>query len=253
MDPFRFIHDLGITNGGNSRDKEWKNFESLTYLRYLYTVLCLKKKKYQFNSSTNFKYQNKKKSGYGSTVTIATAMAERKMGRAWELIITELLSNPLQLQITFGNLPDGMQLHYFDKTSNKYVPNPSLNNDLAPYNSKFMTGGVHCTVAGMAQFIKYNLRAQNFSKVFDLAQYQTPVTNADKGGLFLGSEPNNEPLNHNGATGSSLADLDIYPHSGRGFSVMMNCGGDKDDATWDAIKEMMQELKNIQKDWETIK
>lgn len=252
-DPFRFIQDQGITNGGNSRDKEWKNLESLMYLRYLYTILCLKKKKFIYNSNKNLQYQNKAKSGYGSTITICTAMAERKMGRAWELIMTELLFDPLSLQITFGNLPNGMQFHHYDETMSKYVPSPWLNNDLAPYNSKFMTGGIHCTVAGMSQYIKYNLKTQNYSQVFDVNQYQMPVTDATKGGLFLGGGANNEPLNHNGATGSSLANLHIYHHSGRGFSVMMNCGGGPQGAdTWAAMDEMMQELKNIHNNWEQI-
>lgn len=252
-DPFRFIQDLGTNYGGNSRDKEWKNYESLMYLRYLYTVLCLKKKKYQFNSTKNLAYQNKAKSGYGSTVTICTAMAERKMGKAWELIMTELLFNPVQLQITFGKLPDGMQFHHYDEPTGKYIPTPWMNNDLAPYSSKFMTGGIHCTVAGMAQFIRYNLRALNYAQVFDVAQYQAPVTDAAKGGLFLGGGTNGEPLNHNGATGSSLADLRIYHHSGRGFGVMMNCGGGPAGAdAGTAMGEMLQELKNIHQDWETI-
>ncbi|MRG43914.1 serine hydrolase [Chitinophaga sp. SYP-B3965] len=254
-DPFRFIQDLGINNGGNSRDKEWKNFGAMIYLRYLYTILSLKKKKYLFNSPKNLGYQNTAKYGYGSTATICVSMAERKMGKNWEQIMNGLLADPLnnKLQITFGPLPGGMQYHGYDVALGKYTPYPTYNNDLAPYNSKFIVGGVHCTVGGMAQFIKYNLRAINSSAVFDVAQYQMPVTNVAKGGLFLGGGAQNEPLNHNGATGASLADLAIYPHSGRGFSVMMNCGGGPAGAdSWAAMAEMMQELRNIHTNWEII-
>jgi CubicO group peptidase (beta-lactamase class C family) len=45
-DPYRFIADQGIQWGGNSRDKEWQNHQSLVYQRYLYTILSLKNKVY---------------------------------------------------------------------------------------------------------------------------------------------------------------------------------------------------------------
>lgn len=93
-DPFRFIQDQGIANGGNSRDKEWKNFEVLVYLRYLYVILCLKKEKYKLGSTQNLGYRNKAKAGYGSTCTIVTAMVERLMNKPFELIMTELLFHP---------------------------------------------------------------------------------------------------------------------------------------------------------------
>jgi CubicO group peptidase (beta-lactamase class C family) len=253
-DPFRYIHDQGITVGGNSRDEEWKNYDAMMYLRYLYAVLCMKKRKYKLGSTKNDGYDNVARSGYGSTITIATAMAERKLGRAWELIMTELLFDPLPMGVIFGNLPDGMQLHHFDQSSGTYKPTPWLNNDLTPYNAKFMTGAMHCTVDGMAQYIKYNLRALNYAQAFDVAQYQAPVTDAAKGGLFLGGGAQHEPLNHFGATGSSLAGLYIYQHTGYGIAVMMNGGGGDRaiDNSWKAIDEMMQELQSIHSNWATI-
>jgi CubicO group peptidase (beta-lactamase class C family) len=254
-DPFRHIQDLGLNNGGNSRDKEWKNYGAMIYLRYLYTILSLKKKKYLFGSAKNLQYQNTATSGYGSTATICASMAERKTGKSWEQIMKELLVDPLgnKLQITHGPLPGGMQFHGYDPAAGKYTPFPPYNNDLAAYSSKFVVGGVHCTVSGMAQFIRYNLRAVNSSAIFDVAQYQMPVTNVARGGLFLGGGAQNEPLNHNGATGASLAQLYIYPHSGRGFSVMMNCGGGPAGADAGvAMGEMMQALQKIHTDWETI-
>ena len=246
-DPFRFLWDLGIYNGGNSRDKEWKNFQAVVYQRYLYTILCMKKEKYQFNSSRNFKLENKGDHGYGSMCTIAAAMAERKTGKPFETIVTELLSDTLELQIKFGKLPNGMQFHYYDVDQEKFLPALGMNNDFALFASKNITGGIHCTVTGMAQFIKYNLRALDHSSVFNIGQYQTAVTDATKGGLFLGNGSNNEPLNHNGATGGSLADMHIYPHRGSGFGVMLSCSGgpEPDDETQSSVKaqsEMMLEL-----------
>ena len=254
-DPFRFIQDQGIQNGGNSRDKEWKNAAAMMYLRYLFTVLSLKKKKYQFGSTKNLGYQNKGNAGYGATATICAAMAERRTGRSWEQIMKELMASPFNgaLQMIFGKLPNGMQFHTYDAAGGSFVPLPYHNNDLAPYNSKFVVGGIHCTVGGMAQFIRYNLRAVNSSTIFDIEQYQKPVTSVARGGLFLGGEAKMEPLNHNGATDGSQASLLIYHHSGRGFSAMMNCGGGPPDAPYTAaLGEMMQELRNIHRDWETI-
>lgn len=256
-DPFRFLWDMGIYNGGNSRDKEWKNMNAVVYQRYLYTILCMKKEKYKFNSSRNFRLENKGDSGYGSMCTIAAAMVERKTGKPFETVVAELLSDTLQLQIKFGKLPNGMQFHYYDDAQDKYLPALNLNNDFAPFASKNITGGIHCTVTGMAQFIQYNLRALDHSSIFNVTQYQTPVTDAAKGGLFLGGGTNNEPLNHNGATGASLADMHIYHHSGRGFGVMMNCGGgpEPDEETQAANRaqsEMMSEIKNMHNHWDDL-
>lgn len=256
-DPFRFLWDLGIYNGGNSRDKEWKNLNSVVYQRYLYTILCMKKEKYKFNSSRNFKYENKADSGYGSMCTIAAAMIERRTGKPFETVTKELLSDTLQLQIKFGKLPNGMQFHYYDDAEGKYLPALNLNNDFSEFASKNITGGIHCTADGMAQFIKYNLRALNHSNIFSVAQYQAPVTDATKGGLFLGSGTNNEPLNHNGATGGSLADMHIYPHSGRGFGVMLSCGGGPEpdgesQAADKAQSEMMNEIKDMHNNWNAL-
>lgn len=248
-DPFRFLWDMGIYNGGNSRDKEWKNLQAVTYQRYLYTILCMKKEKYKFNSSRNFKLENKGDSGYGSMCTIAAAMVERKTGKPFETIVQELLSDTLELQIKFGKLPNGMQFHFYDEAQDKYVPAPNMVNDFQLFASKNITGGIHCTVTGMAQFIKYNLRALDHSSIFSIGQYQTAVTDATRGGLFLGSGTNNEPLNHNGATGGSLADMDIYPHSGRGFGVMLSSGGGASEA---AQAEMMSEIKDMHRNWDEL-
>lgn len=255
-DPFRFIQDQGIQNGGNSRDEEWKSPAAMKYLRYLFTVLSLKKKKFQFNSSTNLGYQNKANYGYGATATICAAMAERKTGKSWEEIMKELMASTFNgtFHMIYGNLPNGMQFHGYDPASGLFIVLPTYNNDLTPYNSKFVVGGIHCTVGGMAQFIRYNLRAVNSSSILDIEQYQKPVTAAARGGLFLGGGPKNEPLNHNGATGGSLASLQIYHHSGRGFSAMMNCGGGPQNASYRAaLGEMMQELHNIHRDWDDLR
>lgn len=247
-DPIRYFHPAI----DDKRKKEWKNIPSLVYLRYLYTILCMKEKKFQYNSAKNLGYQNKANSGYGSTSTICAAMAEKKTGKSWETITTELLSE-LQLQMIYGNFPNGMQMHHYDDSSGKYIPSSWQNTDMAPYNYKFMTGGIHCTVAGMAQYIKLNLRAVNTSQLFDVVQYQAPVTAAAKGGLFLGGGANNEPLNHNGATGSSLANMHVYSHSGYGFSVMTNCGGGPTGSNSEAaVNELFSALQKIHKEWESI-
>ncbi|MGN7724163.1 serine hydrolase domain-containing protein [Chitinophaga sp. 22620] len=253
-DPFRYIQDQGMFNKGNDRYGEWRSYPALMYLRYLFTVLSLKKKKYKFNSSTNLGYQSKAKAGYGATATICAAMAERKTGKPWEQIMKELKASPLggRLHMINGSLPNGMQLHTYDAASGLFIPLPDYN-DIAPYDSKFVVGGIQCTVDGMAQFIRYNLRAVDSSAVFDIEQYQQPVTVATRGGLFLGGEAKNEPLNHNGATGGSLASMYIYHHSGRGFAAMMNCGGGPSDAPFrSAIGEMIQAMQEIHRNWDTI-
>jgi CubicO group peptidase (beta-lactamase class C family) len=249
-DPFRFLWDMGIQNGGNSRDKEWKTMSAVVYQRYLYTILCMKKEKYKFNSSRNFKFENTGRSGYGSMCTIAAAMVERKTGKPFETVVNELLSDTLDLQIKFGKLPNGMQFHSYDDAQDKYVPAPHMVNDFQLFASKNITGGIHVTVTGMAQFIKYNLRALDHSNIFSVSQYQTPVTDATRGGLFLGGGSNNEPLNHNGATGASLADMHIYHQSGRGFGVMLSSGGGASDQ---AQADMMREIKDIHANWNSLK
>ncbi len=256
-DPFRFPWDLGIYNGGNTRDKEWKNLNAVVYQRYLYTILCMKKEKYEFNSSRGFKYENKGDSGYGSMVTICAAMVERLTGKPFEAIVTELLSDTLELEIKFGKLPNGMQFHYYDDAEGKWLPALNLSNDFSPFAAKNITGGMHCTATGMGQFIKYNLRALDHSGIFNIAHYQAPVTDAAKGGLYLGSGTNNEPLNHSGATGGSLANVHIYPHSGRGFGVMLSSGGgpepdEEKQAANKAQKEMMLQIKDMHDNWEGI-
>ena len=252
-DPMRFISDQGITVGGFRRDKEWQNHDALRYLRYLYMILYMKKTKYTYNSTRNFKYLNKTGSGYTSASTICACMVEKLMNKPWETIITDLLANTAPMQMIYGKLPNGMQLHAYNEATGKYEPNPVFQNDFAAFNSKFMTGGMHCTVDGMAQYIKYNLEALNYSHIFDVVAYHKPVTEAAQGGLFLGYNANKEPLNHNGATGSSLADLDIWHKAGRGFAVMLNSGGGPEGAAaTNAQSKMMQALKNIHNEWDTI-
>lgn len=250
-DPFRFIEDQRKSHGGsgNSRDKEWKNLEVLAYLRYLYTVLGMKQEKYKYSAPQKFEYQNTATYGYGSTCTICVAMVERLTGKPFESIMVDLLSSPLQMQIKFGNLPNGMQMHFYDEGQGKYLPKLAYNNDFAPFDSKFVAGGIHCTVAGMAQFIRYNLRALDHAAIFDIAQYQAPVTDCAKGGLFLGGDLNPELLNHNGETDASFACLYIYPHSGYGYSVMQNCNG---GPASEAIDEMFKEVKKIHQNWDNL-
>lgn len=254
-DPFRFMQDQGIINGGNSRDPEWMTKESLFYQRYLFTVLSLKKKKYQYGSNVNMGYQNKAHSGYGATVTICAAMAERRTGKTWEQLMDEVLAGPLQGQfkVKYGNLTNGAQFHYYDGATGKYVPNPGLDTALMPYSSKFPTGGIHCTVGGMAQYIRYNLPALDHSQIFDIQQYQTPVTDAAKGGLILSAGTPEFHLWHTGATGSSLAAMRIYPAGGRGVAVMMNCGGGPEGADANtALGILLEKLEEVHKKWETI-
>ncbi|SFD07443.1 CubicO group peptidase, beta-lactamase class C family [Chitinophaga sp. CF118] len=253
-DPFRFIQDQGLTAGGNSRDPEWMTNESLFYQRYLFTVLSMKKKKYQYHSTLNMGYQNQHVSGYGATVTICAAMAERKTGKVWEQLMDELLAGPLQGQfnIKYGNLSNGAQFHYYN--GQKYVPNPNLDTPLMRYSSKFPTGDIHCTVGGMAQYIRYNLPALNYTQLFDVQQYHEPVTDAAKGGLVLSGGPvEKQHFWHTGSTGSSLAVVRIYAAAGRGVAVMMNCGGGPKDADANtAQSELLEKLEEINKNWDTI-
>lgn len=207
-----------------------------------------KKTKYIFGSSQDLGHNNKASSGYGSTATICAAMVERKTGKPFETIMTELLSNTLQIQMIHGKMPNGMQYHQFDEEQNKFVPQPAYNNDFAPYVSKFVVGGIHMTVEGMAQYIKYNLRAINDSNKFNIAEYQAPVT-AAKGGLFLGGGNNNEPLNHGGATGASMAMLYVYPHSGFGYAVMQNCNRGQAGV---ANNELFGGLSKMHQAWNSI-
>ena len=248
-DPFRVPEEQGILAGGSSRDSEWMSFESLRYQRYLYTLLYMKKKKYKYKQTDDLGYNNKHATGYSSSVTIATAMAERKLGRAWELIMTELLFHPLPMEMRFGAVPNGMQHHSHDTGSGKFVPNPSFTNTLSNYSSKFMTGAIHCTVEGMAQYIRYNIRALTYGQAFDVTAYQKPVTNAAQGGLFLNTGANNnEPLWHVGTTGGSRAVLNVYPHTGAGYAVMMNCVDGNSQA---AMDDMSKALADIYKNWNT--
>ena len=254
-DPYRFIQDQGLLAGGNSRDPEWMTNESLFYQRYLFTVLSMKKKKYQYHSTQNMGYQNQGVSGYGATVTICAAMAERKTGKIWEQLMDELLAGPLQGQfnIKYGNLSNGAQYHYFNSSTNKYVPNPAMDTPLAPYSSKFPTGGIHCTVGGMAQYIRYNLPALNYTQIFDVQQYLQPVTDVAKGGLLVSGGSVNKHFWHTGSTGSSLAVIRIYAEGGRGVAVMMNCGGGPKDAdTNTAQNKLLEKLEEIHKNWDTI-
>lgn len=253
VDPFRVPQDQGMLNGGSSRDSEWMSFESLRYQRYLYTVLYLKKKKYKYAQAHNLGYSNTHGSGYSSSVTIVTAMAERKLGRAWELIMTELLIDPLPMQMMFGPVPNGMQHHSYDAENAKFVPNASFTNALSAYSSKFMTGGIHCTVEGMAQYIKYNLRNLSYGQAFHVADYQKPVGNVAQGGLLLGGGANNEPLSHWGGTSGSQSCVYIYPHGGAGYAAMVSCSADEavTPVVAEAMRFMNSQLEAIYRDWDT--
>jgi CubicO group peptidase (beta-lactamase class C family) len=251
-DPFRFFGDQqAVFNKDNSRYKEWETLESVVYLRYLYTILCLKNEKYIYGAAKNLGYQNKSRSGYGSTPVICVAMIERLMGKPFETIMADLLSGPLNgLHIKYGSLPNGMQQHKYDDASGKFVPQFEYNDDeFMPFISKFIVGGISCTVAAMAQYIRYNLRALNYATVFDVAQYQEPVTDFAKGGMLLGGGLNHEPLNHEGATEQCLALTYIFPYSGYGFAVMMNCNGGNAVA---ALNELIEETKKIHQNWDSI-
>ncbi|MCA1677646.1 MAG: serine hydrolase, partial [Actinobacteria bacterium] len=126
-DPFRLIADQGEADGGNSRDVEWQNLQSVTYQRYLYAALSMKKQKYHFGSAHNTGYYNKAVSGYGSTVTICVAMVERLTGKPFETTMTDLLASTIPMEIKYGNLPHGMKLHSYDATKGSYVPTTQSN------------------------------------------------------------------------------------------------------------------------------
>ncbi|WP_410971714.1 hypothetical protein, partial [Salmonella sp. SAL4437] len=83
--------------------------------------------RYRFHKTRNLKYENKSDSGYGSTVTICVAMIERLTGKTWETVMTELLTNTLQLQMKFGRLPNGMEFHPYNDAQGKYLPDPTYN------------------------------------------------------------------------------------------------------------------------------
>lgn len=250
-DPFRFITDQGTGAGGNSRDPEWKNYEVLIYLRYLYAILCMKQDKYLYNSTTDLKYKNKAGFGYGSTCTICTSMAEKLMNKPWEKIINEIMLNHAPMQWIFGNLPNNVQLHMYNAANGKFVANLGANNPFAPWHSKFMTGAMHCTVHGMAQYIKYNMPAMNYTGVFNVNDYLKAPGNYAQGGLQRVGSGNNVAYWHNGGAGSSYAEVSIYPTLGYGFSVMTNSGGGPAGAKAEnAAQQLMQKLKTIIQNWE---
>lgn len=252
VDPLRYPHDhITMHDVNNKRKPEWQNHESLKYLRYLYTILCLKKNKFQFKSAQNQGYKNKHSSGYGAAAVVAAAMAERKIGKSWEVIIDEILAGHLGglLKMKYGDLSNGAKFHKYDAATQKFVLNQEINNSLLPYSSKFPVGGMNATVGGMAQFIRYNLPVLNHATVFDIQQYQAPVTDTTKGGLAIGSGAYGQHLWHTGATGGSLAAMRIYTGQGRGVATMLNSNG---GPAGNAESEFLEELEKINKNWETI-
>jgi CubicO group peptidase (beta-lactamase class C family) len=266
-DPFRFIDDWTVMNDGNTRDVEWQNLPSVVYRRYLYTVLSLKQQKFTFNSAHNTGYYNKAVSGYGSTAVIAAAMLERRAGKPFEQLMNELLTNTIPMQIRYGPPPPAndvaayMQLHNWDSNSGKYVVwmlgnAPFATGPFAPFQPKFLTGTMSCTVAGMAQFIKYNLTALANPAMFDLAGYHKSVTvNDTQGGI--GCLGGGEPYWHTGEIGGAYAAMEVYA-SGHGLAVMVNANGGPDPTAPDpnkgnrvvaAANELYNQLKQWQLNW----
>jgi CubicO group peptidase (beta-lactamase class C family) len=257
-DPFRLLADQGIANGGNTRDVEFKNLQSVMYQRYLYAVLSMKKKQFVFGSPHNDGYKNTAPSGYGSASVIIAAMIERRLGKPFETVMDELLAGPLPMKIKHGNLPNGMQYHSYDTATSKYAVWSMPNNSFAPFTSKFTVGGIHCTVEGMAQYLKYNIRALDHSSKFDVLAYQQPIADWAQGGLALGGGANHEPLNHKGETGGSLALVYVYPTGGRGFCVMLNAdhgpvpGKPNGNAADSALSELFAKIQDIDKNWSSM-
>ncbi len=249
-DPLRYPHDhIMMHNVNNSRKPEWQNYDAMKYLRYWYTILCLKKKKYQFGSNQDLGYKNRHVSGYGAGAVVAAAMAERTTGKAWEELLDEIKTSTLgtAMAIKYGSLPAGVKFHKYDAGSGKYILNDDINNSLLNYSSKFPVGGMHATVSGMAQYIRYNLPAIDHAAIFDINAYHKPVTDATQGGLATGSGTYGAHLWHTGATGGSMATMRIYTTQGRGIAAMSNCNGDKNVAGL-----LLEELEKIHRDWELI-
>ncbi|UOE43388.1 serine hydrolase domain-containing protein [Agromyces larvae] len=249
-DPFRFIQDQGIQFADNPRSPEWQTFGALIYQRYLYTILNLKKERFHYGAAQSFHYDTKFLSGYGSTATTCASMVERLSGKPFEQLFDELL--PVHdVDMRYGPLPGAMQFHTFDLPTSAYRPLPHYNNDFSHWLSKFVVGGIHLSVGGMAAFIRHNLRAVDSSAVFDVAAYQTKVTDATQGGLYGGggTGPGAPALNHSGATEGSIAVVYIHAHDGYGYAVMQNNAG---GPSGDAQLAMVKHLRKMHDDWATI-
>ena len=273
-DPFKWIDDWTIlgSTGSNPRDVEWQNLQSVMYRRYLYTVTSLKQPKFIFNSLHNNGFQNTESSGYGSSAVIAAAMVERRAGKPFEQLMTELLASTIPMQIRYGPPPNGMQLHNW--ANGKYVVwmqgnKPFANGPFASFQPKFLTGTISCTVQGMAQFIRYNLNVLANLAMFDLAAYHqqvtspaptggTVATNVTQGGLALSlGQTANEPYWHNGQLGGTNAWMEVYPSAGHGLAVMVNADGGPDptgstdppDGAEAAMNELRDELRALNASW----
>lgn len=46
--------------------------------------------------------------------------------------------------------------------------------------------------------------------------------------------------------------MHIYPNSGRGFAVMLNCNGGTAQAAQKAQNEMLGEIEEIHEDWDDL-
>jgi CubicO group peptidase (beta-lactamase class C family) len=276
-DPYRFIDDWEVMqDGGSERDLEWENLPSVVYRRYLYTVLSLKQQKFMFNQAHNDSYDNKAVSGYGSSAVIAAAMCERRAGKPFEQLMNELLTNTIPMQICYGLPPRAdeeavyMQMHDWDPTSGTYVvcrfgqkpaatgqvapfpvqPAPIATGPFAPFQPKFLTGTMSCTVDGMAQFIKYNLNALANPAMFDLAAYHKQVTVYDtQGGIALSG--GGEPYWHSGENPGANAWMEVYPSGGHGLAVMVNAesGPTPAKSAKKAVGQLVTQLRGYQNAW----
>jgi D-alanyl-D-alanine carboxypeptidase len=151
-----------------------------------------------------------------------------------------------------------MQCHTWNATSGKYdvkmfgqqQPEPMATGPFAPFQPKFLTGTISCTVDGMAQYIKNNLNALANPAVFDLAGYHKQVTmNDTQGGIALSN--GGEPCWHNGENDGANAWMEVYPSAGHGLAVMVNANDGPAppfNATV-AVNQLRDQLRGYQNSW----
>ena len=209
---------------------------------------------------------------YGGGCIICAAMAERKLGKAYEALVEDLLFQPLGManagvgRLATTSTPDGTWQHSWNKTTLDITPSSFQTTAAYSWHSHNPAGAVHFSAADLAAFLKANMSFHNSPKVVvknpHLQQAQMVDVASGTAGRFTrggwasnGLSTDDRKIWHNGDNGVSYANMEILPKRNWGCAAMSNLS----DPTFTvqspgkkAVSDIMAVMRDMNKNWDTL-